>query len=186
MAVFILFAGVRSAKETIDVLLGQAPNPELMREISDFVTSFDIVVGVHDFIFHNYGVGRELLSLHAEVPCDKDVLYIHEEIDKIEGQIWEKFGVNAVIHMDPIEVNDQFVSEARQTVLFALSKVYKDVTIHDFRMVRGEGRTNLIFDAVVPHEVKDSEEEIKKNIFKAVQMENEKYHCVIKIDRPFC
>lgn len=185
VALFILFAGIRSAKETIDALLGEAPDPELVKQITEFVMSYDVVVGVHDFIFHNYGVGRELVSLHAEVPCNEGILLIHERIDQIESDLAKQFGIQAVIHMDPVEVNNEVVCSTKQMVVRAVKQLYGEATVHDFRMVSGENRRNLIFDVVIPYSIKDDEQTVTDKISRAVSENDPTCFCVIKIDRPF-
>ncbi len=185
VALFIIFAGIRSAKETIDDLLGKAPDKSVLTDITEFVMSYDTVVGVHDLIVHNYGVGRELISLHAEVPCTENINYIHEQIDKIEMDIYNKFKMQAVIHMDPVEVDNQTVISAKHVVSQVVKEIFPECTIHDFRMVKGENRTNLIFDVVVPHEYKLSPSEVADKIGDSVSKVNPKYKCVIKIDRPY-
>lgn len=185
VALFVTFTGLKSAKETVDLLVGSAPSPEFIREITDFVLSYDMVYGVHDLIVHNYGVGRELVSLHVEVPCNIDIMHIHEQIDEIENALTEKFHVHAVIHMDPIEVDDQTVNEIRDEVKWVISELYPTLSMHDFRVVNGKKNVNCVFDIVVPYEYKD-EEKVAEDIKEKVKEKNAKLNCVISTDRPLC
>lgn len=185
VAVFVTFTGLKSAKETVDLLVGEAPSSEFIRNITEFVCSYDIVYGVHDLIVHNYGVGRELISLHVEVPCNTDVMYIHEKIDEIENALTEKFHVHAVIHMDPIEVDDETVNKTKAEVLQVIAETYPGVTVHDFRMVNGQKNVNCVFDIVVPYEFKDAER-VAEDIVLKVKEKDERLNCVINTDRPLC
>ena len=144
-----------------------------------------MVYGVHDLIVHNYGVGRELVSLHVEVPCNIDIMHIHEQIDEIENALTEKFHVHAVIHMDPIEVDDQTVNEIRDEVKGVISELYPTLSMHDFRVVNGKKNVNCVFDIVVPYEYKD-EEKVAEDIKEKVKEKNAKLNCVISTDRPLC
>ena len=185
VALFVTFTGLKSAKETVDLLVGSSPSPEFIREITDFVLSYDMVYGVHDLIVHNYGVGRELVSLHVEVPCNIDIMHIHEQIDEIENALTEKFHVHAVIHMDPIEVDDQTVNEIREKVKGVISELYPTLSMHDFRVVNGKKNVNCVFDIVVPYEYKD-EEKVAEDIKEKVKEKNARLNCVISTDRPLC
>lgn len=185
VAAFILFTGIKTAKETIDILLGKAPDKEMLDKITEFVTSYDVVLDIHDLIVHNYGIGRELISLHAEVSCEDDILYIHEKIDEIESDLYKTFHLQAVIHMDPVEVNNERISVAKQDVNSVMVQYYPECSIHDFRMVNGENRINLIFDVVVPFDCQEKPSEIVKTLNDKVNKLNPKYQCVIKIDRPY-
>ena len=185
VALFVTFTGLKSAKETVDLLVGSAPSPEFIHEITDFVLSYDMVYGVHDLIVHNYGVGRELVSLHVEVPCNIDIMHIHEQIDEIENALTEKFHVHAVIHMDPIEVDDQTVNEIRAVVKGVTSELYPTLSMHDFRVVNGKKNVNCVFDIVVPYEYKD-EEKVAEDIKEKVKEKNARLNCVISTDRPLC
>jgi hypothetical protein len=143
------------------------------------------VVGLHDLIVHDYGPGRRLLSLHAEVPADADIMAAHDVIDHIERELHEKYAVQAVIHMDPILVGDEVTDHTRQLVIRRAREIDPDITIHDFRMTGGPRHTNLIFDMVVPHSCPLTEEELKARIAQAMKQENERYFTVVEIDRPY-
>ncbi len=183
VAAFILFAGYNAAKDTINPLLGKTPDPELVEAIRNIVFDHEIVVGIHDMVVHDYGPGRIMVSLHAEVPGNGDIFEIHDAIDHIERELHETLGCNAVIHMDPIETDNEVVNEVKKKVEVALLDLIENVSIHDFRMVQGPTHTNVIFDVVVPYSVKESEDDIKKKIQILVNEIDNTYFAVVDIDR---
>lgn len=183
VAAFILFAGYNAAKDTINPLLGKTPDPELVEAIKDIVFDHEVVVGIHDMVVHDYGPGRIMVSLHAEVPGNGDIFEIHDAIDHIERELHETLGCNAVIHMDPIETDNEVVNEVKKKVEAAVLAYIKNASIHDFRMVQGPTHTNVIFDVVVPYSVKESEEDIKKKIQLLVNEIDSTYFAVVDIDR---
>ena len=150
VALFILFSAYKAAKETLSPLLGQAPDPELVQHIRDIVEEHDTVVGIHDLVVHDYGPGRQMVSLHAEVPASGDILQLHDVIDNIERELHEKLHVQAVIHMDPIVTDDETVDALRRQVAELVRQVEPRMTVHDLRVIRGTTHTNLVFDAVLP------------------------------------
>lgn len=185
VAIFILIAGVNSARDTLSPLLGEAPDEELVREIEQTVMEYPDVVGVHDMVVHNYGPGRMMISLHAEVPGNMDIYQLHDTIDLIELKMKQKFQCEAVIHMDPIATDDEQVMSLRQEV-GELVKLYDDaLTIHDFRMVTGPTHTNLIFDVVVPQGYKKSDKEISTEIAKRINQKWNNYFAVIKMEKRY-
>ena len=183
VAVFILLAGYNAAKDTLNPLLGKNPEPEFVDAIKDIVMSHEKVVGIHDMVVHDYGPGRVMVSLHAEVPGDGDIFELHDSIDHIERELTEKLGCDAVIHMDPIETNNEVVRQLKEKVENGVKLLIDGATIHDFRMVQGPTHTNVIFDVVVPYSVKDSNEEVKEKVCKMVQIIDETYFAVVNIDR---
>lgn len=185
VAAFILVAGIKSLKETLDPLIGLAPDPEDVERIKAIVLQNDTILGIHDMIVHNYGPGRSFVSLHVEVPSDIDVLYCHELIDATERRIIEETGFEAVIHMDPISVGDEFVDKTRKALAEKIAELDSTFSIHDFRMVRGEKQNNLIFDICVPHECPLSAEQIKAAVSGIARDIDETFNCVITIDRDF-
>lgn len=186
VALFILWSGISSAKETLDQILGGPPDPQLIRDISDTVLSFDEFCGIHDLIVHNYGPGRQFASVHVEVPHNADIVACHEKIDLCEKLIGEKLGVNLVIHMDPIDTDDTAVTTARETMVNILKSIDPKLTLHDFRMTPAANtRTNLIFDVVIPSHLKLSEAELNDIICKAAYKADRTYVCVITFDRDF-
>jgi len=185
VSAFILYSGIRSAKETIDPLVGQTPTREFVESIEAMARRCEYVCGVHDLVVHDYGPGRRMISLHVEVPADADILAVHDAIDNIEREMRSTLMCDAVIHMDPIETGDSLVAEAREMVLSRINKIDSRITIHDFRMVRGNTHTNLIFDAVIPYDIKMSDKEIKDLISDKISEYDDHYRTVIEIDRPF-
>ena len=150
VGMFILYSGFVAAKDTISPLLGQPPEPELVQQINDIVLSYDDVTGIHDLIVHNYGPGRTLISLHAEVPADGNIITLHDTIDTIEHELRRKLNCNAVIHMDPVSTNDPETLSLKAEVKAYLDQIDPKLSMHDFRIVKGLTHTNLIFDIVVP------------------------------------
>lgn len=185
VGILIVIAGMNAAKDTINPLLGTAPDPEFVNQIESIVMSYDMVSGIHDLIVHNYGPGRILISLHAEVPADEDLLKIHDTIDLIEQRLNEELSCEAVIHMDPVCVHDELTNALKKTVLDILNTIDPQLTMHDFRLVAGPTHTNLIFDVVVPYSFKYSNEEVKALITEKIQACNSTYCTVIKIDKKY-
>ena len=185
VAVFILRSGCGAAKDTINPLLGESPDPELVKQLRELVLSHPQVVGMHDLIIHDYGPGRRLCSFHAEVPQDADILDAHDAIDHIEREIKEKFGIETTVHMDPIATADEKVNQLRRQVADLARVVEPEMTIHDFRVVRGPTHTNVIFDAVVPHKCRLTDEEVLQRLRQAVSALDPTYQAVIQIDRAY-
>ncbi len=186
VAVFILRAGWGAAKDTLDPLLGQSPDPDLVSSIEKAILAHPQVTGVHDLVIHDYGPGRRMMSLHAEVPMDADVLEVHDVIDNIERELKEKFHIEAVIHMDPIATKDPYTNQLREQVAGLVREIDPDMTIHDFRMTAGPDHQNLIFDVVVPHHCPLSDEEVKEAIAgKAKALEGGPFYTVVSLDRSY-
>lgn len=186
VALVVMWAGINIAKDTLEPLIGEAVDPELCRQITELVESYDGVVGTHDLIVHNYGPNKSMASIHAEVPRDVDIEVSHEIIDKIEREVGKQLGILLVIHMDPIEVCDEELLTAKKHVEDTLQILDEEITFHDFRMVSGENQINLIFDIVVPHSY--SEELIRERlerIEKRVKCFDPRYECVITVDKSF-
>ncbi len=150
VALFVIWSGFSVIRETVSPLLGQAPDEQLVQDIKDTVLSYDGVVGIHDMMVHDYGPGRIIASLHAEVPCDQDILHSHDTIDRIERDLMEKFNIITCIHMDPIDTDDPETLRLKALTETELHAIDERFTLHDFRVVSGPSHTNLIFDAVVP------------------------------------
>ena len=185
VSAFVLYAGISSAKDTIDPLLGSMPSKEYVETIEKFVTSYDDVIGIHDLVVHDYGPGRVMISLHAEVPANRNIVEVHDTIDNIEHRINEALGCQCVIHMDPVVVGDPAIDRMRRLCLLIAKSVDERFTIHDFRMVKGPSHTNLIFDVVAPFDCKLSEEEIRNTICAKVESLPGNHFAVIDVDRPF-
>ncbi len=185
VAGFILFTGIRAAKETIDLLLGTPPDPEYIQELKDFVKNYPEVVGVHDLMVHDYGPGRKIVSFHAEVPSDSDINYAHDVIDCIERDMHEKFGCIVTIHLDPIVTGDREVDEMHSLAEQAAKEVDPSFTIHDFRMTSGGKHVNLIFDLSVPTECKIPDAEAAQKVAEKISEKNPDCHAVIHAEHPF-
>lgn len=182
VSLFILVSGFRAAKETIDPLLGSAPSTEIINKIREIVFSHKEVLGMHDLIIHDYGPGRMMISLHAEVSANADLVSTHDMIDNIEKELQEKLKCNAVIHMDPIVNNDAATNQTRELVSELLKDIDKRITIHDFRMVAGPTHTNIIFDVTIPCDIKKTEKELLEEIEKKVKSIDENYYSIANID----
>lgn len=185
VALFIIYGGVKSAKDTVDPLLGSPPDPDFCRKVERLVLSHPDIVGVHDLLVHDYGPGRRMISLHAEVPADGDFRALHDLIDNIEGDLRRKLRCNAVIHMDPVETENEAVITVRCAVAEAVRKIDAGCTIHDFRMVTGPTHTNLIFDLVLPFEAAMSDEEARTRAVGLVARLDPTYTAVVTVDRPY-
>lgn len=186
VSLVVMWAGVGIAKDTLEPLIGKAVEPEEYARITDFVEGYEGVLGSHDLIVHNYGPGRSMASIHAEVPNDVEIEVSHEIIDRIERDALRLLGVFLVIHMDPVETRDVRVIQARGQVEKLLDAVDSSVAIHDFRMVSGEEQVNLIFDMEVPYEYDEKKQEALKNtLVKLLKITDPRYQCVITIERSY-
>lgn len=185
VALFILYTGVSTAKGTLDLLLGEAPDPEFVKQIQQEVLSYPEIIGVHDLIVHNYGPGHSVISLHAEVPCDVDILKIHDTIDNAERDLKKKFDCEVVIHMDPIVTDDKETNEIHQKLSSIVRLLDSRVTIHDFRMVKGPTHTNLIFDIVVPHQFRLTDDQVVESLRQAVKALDARYEIVVNVDKAY-
>ena len=185
VAVFILRAGWGAAKDTLDPLLGQSPDPELVRGIQETVLGRPEIVGMHDLVVHDYGPGRCMASLHAEVPMDADILVIHDVIDNLERELRRKLGVEVVIHMDPIAVGDPRTDALKAQVTELVRRIDPDMTIHDFRMTAGPEHTNLIFDVAVPYHCRLEDGQVQEAIGAAVKALPGNYYTVVSVDHVY-
>lgn len=186
VSLLVMYTGFGIAKDTIGMLLGTPPAPELVQQLNDMIMEGEGIVGVHDLIIHDYGPGRVMASAHAEVPDDINIVRIHEIIDTVEQHIHEETGVTIVIHMDPISINDTRIASIKKQVIQVVEEVDPHLTIHDFRLTDGEERINLIFDLVVPFEL--SHEDgcvIVKEVERRLKRLDERYHMVITMERTF-
>ena len=185
VALFILFSAYKAAKETLSPLLGQAPDPELVQEIRDITLSNDTVQGVHDLVVHDYGPGRMMISLHAEVPAHGDIMAMHDVIDNVEKELMERLHCHAVIHMDPIVTDDDRVNALRTQVAELVKQVDPALTIHDFRVVRGTTHDNLIFDAVLPFSSSKTPAQAAQEIRALVRAMDGNYYAVVTVEHSF-
>lgn len=186
VSLFIMFSGYKLSKKTIDTLLGTSPDPEMVKNIEKIIMENEGILGIHDLIVHDYGPGRIMASLHAEVPEDCDIVKIHELIDHIENYIEKNLGIHIVIHMDPVATSSEKINELKSFIESTLYEVDKELSFHDFRITDGENNINMIFDLCVPISYKEYQ---RKNIVdvitKKVKERDDKYNLVIKIDNKF-
>ena len=186
VGLFILYTGGSTLKETIDLLLGQPPKQEFIDEVKEIVLGHSMVHGVHDLIVHDYGPGRVMISLHAEVDVNGDIQDIHEQIDHIEHELQEKLHCSATIHMDPIVTDDKEVLAMKTKVEEMVHFLDESFSMHDFRMVKGSTRTNLIFDVEVPRKTSYTDNEIVNWLKERIhELPGSKYFAVIQIDHEY-
>ena len=186
VSLLVMWAGIGIAKDTLEPLIGQSVDPELYRKITDFVESYDGILGSHDLIVHNYGPSHSMASIHAEVPSNYDPEYSHEIIDRIEREAMEQLGISLTIHMDPVETRNEEVLQAKHETEKAVEALDPRCSIHDFRMVNGEKQINLIFDFVIPREYSEEKgNELTLTLMDRLQHHNPKYQCVITLDRSY-
>ena len=187
VSVIVMIAGINIAKDTLAPLLGEAVSQETADKISGFVEKYDGIVGTHDLIVHSYGPSRRMASIHAEVPSNVDIEKSHEIIDRIERDAMKELGIFLVIHMDPIAVNDENMLYYRGIAEDVLKVIDSRYSLHDFRMVDGEKRVNLIFDLVVPREEPSSgDDALRQKVNRMVQEKEPRCCCVITVERSFC
>lgn len=185
VALLIFYAGFNSAKETINPLLGQPPEPEFVQRIEEIVLEEQEIVGIHDLIVHNYGPGRVMISLHAEVPADGDILALHDMIDNVEHRLKSELHCAAVIHMDPVSTKDEHTLALKKAVTEMVREVDPVLTIHDFRVVKGPTHTNLIFDMVVPFDFPMSDVDVADKVQNKIWKYDPAYFAVIEIDKAY-
>jgi len=185
VAIFIFWSGINAARDTINPLLGNPPSEELVQQIRDIVMKHDGIQGIHDLIVHDYGPGRCMISLHAEVSAGDDVLALHDAIDHIERELQETLGCHAVIHMDPLDTRNELLEETRQKVAALVRCIDAGIAIHDFRMVSGPTHTNVIFDAVVPFGFRLTDAEVEERIRTIVRTLDGNYFAVVTVERSY-
>lgn len=186
VAIFILIAGGGIVKSALDELLGQAPDEELVKQIQNKILSYDGVLGMHDLVIHDYGAHRTFASVHVEVDYKTDVLKSHDMIDNIERDFKENMDLEMVIHMDPIKIDDPLTNELKALIGDILKDMNELLTMHDFRIVPGETHTNVIFDVVVPFQVKETNQELLDELIHRVREKKGKtYYLVVTFDRAY-
>lgn len=185
VALLILKTGLESVRDTVAPLLGQAPDPEFVKQIEEITMESPYIVGIHDLIVHDYGPGRVFISLHAEVPGNEDVFVLHDEIDNAEFRLKDRLGCEVTIHLDPIDVDNEHVAQMKEEVAKILKEYDEVLTFHDFRMVPGETHTNLIFDVVVPAKYKMTNEEVHDAIKAEVEEHCFKCFAVITVEQSY-
>lgn len=182
VALLILWSGISIARDTISPLLGEAPDEELVHRLAHEITRRENILGIHDMIVHDYGPGRRFASVHAEMDYRLDPLVAHECIDDIEREIKQELNVELVVHYDPIVTDDAELNALRERVEAVLANIDPRLAMHDFRMVRGSGHTNVIFDLVLPHDRENDRDELRRRINEAIQFGDKTYYAVITFD----
>ncbi len=186
VSIFVMLAGFRIAKDTLEPLLGQAVERDVYEKITKMVQGYDGIVGTHDLIIHNYGPTHRMATIHAEVPNNINFEAAHETIDRIERDVLDKLDIFLVIHMDPIEINDAMVLEKKGMVLDIIHRFEAKATLHDFRIVNGEHQINLIFDLVIPYSYsKEEAQKLLTNIVEEVRGFDSRYQCIITMENSF-
>ena len=183
VALFIFRSGFMTCKDSVSPLLGSKPDKEFVQDIVDTATSFPEIIGIHDLLIHDYGVGTTVISFHAEVPCEMDFMAAHELIDDLEDSMKEKYHCAVSIHMDPVADHDEQTIETKKIVTDVVKSIDQCLSIHDFRMTKGENRENLIFDVVVPFDFRLSDSEVKAKISKRLTEFDGRYNAVINVDK---
>lgn len=185
VAILILKTGIEAAKDTICPLLGTAPSAELVNEIENELLTHKPIIGMHDLVVHDYGPGRKMISLHAEVPGDQNIFELHDIIDVAEVDIGKKFNCEVIIHMDPIDTKNERLVELKSILNEECIKINPELKSHDVRMVPGVTHTNLIFDVVKPFSCCLSDEELISTIQNVIHSRCNDVFCVIKVDQPY-
>lgn len=184
VGILIVVTGIKSAIETIGPLLGEPPSEEFIKSVEDIVMSHEEIIGIHDMVVHDYGPGRVMITLHAEVPANGDIIMLHDVVDCTEGELRSKLNCQATIHMDPVVVGDPVVDELKTYVSEVIGR-YTNMKFHDFRTVIGPTHTNLIFDIVVSFDDKRTDDEIANEIAEVIHSEHDEYFAVINVDRDY-
>ena len=183
VALFVIIAGFKAAKETLSPLLGQPPSKEFVKELERLILEDEHIIGVHDLIVHNYGPGRVFVSVHAEVPADMDILVAHDCVDMAERRIEKRMGCFISIHMDPVITDDEVINEQKAVVQEIIDDISPDISMHDFRTIKGPHITNLIFDVLVPFGFDMKDDEIVSRIKDALRDKHENWRAVIQVDK---
>lgn len=186
VGLFIFYAGINAAKETLNPLLGQPPEKEFVEEVERLVMQEETVRGIHDLVVHDYGPGRLMISLHAEVPAEGNILELHDMIDNLEKRIGNEMHCEVVIHMDPVVTGNPVIEELKRTEKSILAEIGSELSMHDFRVVMGPTHTNLIFDVVIPFKYRLSDEELVEQLrIKTRERLGEEYFLVVKVDKAY-
>ena len=183
VAGFVLYSGITILRDTISPLMGEAPDPKTVAELTDRILAYDGIIGIHDIMVHSYGPGKRIASAHAEVRSDCDLMAIHETIDTAEREIGAQMGILLTLHLDPIEVDNAALNAAKDEIAGVLASIDPALRFHDFRMVRGENRTNLLFDIVVQPGMKpEAVAALKQRVADEAARLNPAYHCILSVD----
>lgn len=185
VAIFITVSGFKLVMETVNPLLGMAPDQGMVQAIQNKIMSYDGVIGIHDLVIHNYGPERCFASVHAEVPAKQDILISHDIIDNIERDFCENMNIHLVIHLDPVVNDNEEINQLREMVLEIVKGISREISMHDFRVVFGTTHTNLVFDVAVPPEFQFSDQDLCKEITKQVKQHDQTLFTVITVDRNY-
>lgn len=184
VAIFIIYTGIAMLKETMNPLLGPSPTPELIKEIKETVSVFPDILGIHELVVHNYGPGRSSISFHAEVPANKNIMDLHDSIDELEKTLKSKFKCQAIIHMDPIVIDDKIVNDMRDKLSTLVKLIHKEAKVYDLRIVPGNS-PKLIFQVSVPYNIDKKDSEISKSIALSLEKIEPGYECIIYINKDY-
>lgn len=184
VSVFILYTGYSTVKDSLSPLLGSRPDMKMVESIRNTILDHSEILGIHDLNVHNYGPGRNVISVHCEVDSKCDLLEIHDCIDLIERELEKKFDCIATIHMDPVAVGDSETERLKKITEHIIKEINTEITIHDFRIVKGPTHTNLIFDAVLPFGCNATADILKKTVQEKLAQTDPSLFAVINIDRP--
>ncbi len=185
VALFILYSGFGLVKDTLDPMLGRAPEAEMVNGIKEKILSYPGVLGTHDLMVHDYGPGRQFASVHVEMAAENDVLESHDVIDNIERDFLQNDGLHMIVHMDPISTKDSLVNDLREWISHEVKNLDERLSIHDLRIVKGTTHTNVIFDCVVPHDIEIGEKEVKNFINNVVKEKYKNFYCVITVEHSY-
>ena len=185
IAVFVLYTGYTTIKDSTEPLLGTTPDAEFVKNIEETITSHDEALGIHDLIVHNYGPSKNIISVHVEVDSSSDLNVIHDKIDLMERELSVKYDCIATIHMDPVAVNDEKVNKLKEIAEKAVKEINEKITIHDFRIVSGPTHTNLIFDAVLPYGFNMTNNRFKELANEKINGYDSTLFAVIDIDQAY-
>lgn len=185
VSIIVLKAGIEIFKDTVDPLLGMAPDKELIKDIEQYILSYPEALGVHDLMMHDYGPGRRFLSIHVEVNCHDDIMVIHDAMDTIERAVLEKYHILTTIHMDPVDFNDNLTNELKEMVVKVVKGINNEYSIHDFRIVTGPTHTNLIFDVLIPSNDQIKHKLLKEEIDAKLKAIDPSYYTVMQIEHSF-
>lgn len=183
VAVVILIAGIKILAETKNSILGEKADPKIVEDIKAIVDEFPDALGIHDMVVHNYGPGITIVSLHIEVDGEQNIFHTHDMIDNIEKELNRRLNIQATIHMDPIVTNDEEVTSMLALTRSLIKEIDARLDLHDFRFVRGNTHTNLIFDVSAPFDIKYTDSEICDLVQAKISAHNERHLCVITVDR---
>ena len=185
VSLLIIWSGIEILKDTFDDLIGTTPEPELINNIISKLKSYEDVMGIHDLVVHSYGPGNYFATVHVEVSSQADILVSHDMIDNIERDFISELGINLVIHLDPIVTDDNETNEVKEFVLNTVKSISEDLSIHDFRIVKGETHTNLIFDVLTPVDYNQKDSDLVEQINCEIKKYNHTYNVVITVDKNY-